>query len=222
MSIALRGNVQYLSNTGAMPTHQAGDLLLVFAWNDNSATPPTIPTGWVSRYSVGAASGTIVCAYRVAQSNAESFGTWTNADHVSMTSWYGSANTTIFPNFISGSSGTSTAMNWAAQTAGTFQTGAEDQVLVAWGANRNTTNNMAQTLGALTNLFDQGDGVNFQAAVKYQLARTTIWASTSLTMATSAFWRTLMVGLVEQTAYGLSASGGGLLVPRNFEGGYSA
>jgi len=219
VSIALRGNVQYLSNTGAMPTHQAGDLLLMFAWNDGSATAPTIPSGWVTRFNVGATTGTVVCAYKIAQSNAEAFGTWTNADHVSMTSWYGAANTTIQPHFISGGSGTSTTMSWALQTAGTFQTGAEDQVLVSWGANRNTTNNLAQTLGALTNLFDQGDGLNFQVAVKYQLARSTIWSATSLTLATSSFWRALMISLVEQTAYGVTG-GGSVRHPSGFNGGF--
>lgn len=221
MSITLRSNQQALSNTLTMPAHQAGDLLLTFAWNDNSATAPTIPSGWVTRFNVGAATGTVVCGYKIAQSNAESFGTWTNADHVSVSVWYGSANTTIQPHFVSGGSSTSTTMSWALQTAGTFQQGAEDQVLVAWGANRNTTNNLAQTLGALTNLFDQGDGTNFQVAVKYQLARTTIWSATSITLATSSFWRALMVSLVEQTAYGVTG-GGGLILPRPLNGGYSA
>lgn len=207
MSIALRSNQQAAAATLTMPTHQAGDLLLTFAWNDNSATAPTIPSGWVTRYNVGAATGTIVCAYRIAQSNSESFGTWTNADHVSVSVWYGGANTTIQPHFIIASNGTSTSIGWAAQTAGTFQSNAEDQALVAWGVNRNTTNDLSQTLGALTNLFQQGDGANFQVAVKYQLARTTIWASTSLTVTTSSFWRTLMVSLVEQTAYGVTGGG---------------
>ena len=175
----------------------------------------------MTRYNVGAATGTSVCAYRVAQSNAESTGTWTNADHVSVSTWYGGANSTIVPEFIVGGSGTSTTINWGAQTAGTSLVGAEDRALVAWGVNRNTTNDLSPTLGALTNLFQQGDGANFQAAVKYQLARTAIWASTSITVTTSSCWRTLMVGLTEQTAYGVTG-GGGLILPRAFNGGYSA
>lgn len=219
MTITRRSNAEAASNTVSMPTHQAGDLLLVFAWNDNSATAPTVPAGWVTRYNVGASGGTIVCAYKIAQSSSESTGTWTNADHVSVTVWYGGANSTIVPEFISGGSGTSVTINWGAQTAGTNLVNAEDRALVAWGVNRNTTNNLAQTLGALTDLFVQGDGVNFQVAVKTQTGRTAIWASTSITVATSAFWRTLMVGLTEQTAYGVTG-GGNVILPSGFNGGF--
>jgi hypothetical protein len=98
-------------------------------------------------------------------------------------------------------------MNWTAQTAGTFRTDSEDNVLLAYGHNRSSTNNLGQTLGALTNLFEQGDGTNYQVCAKYQLARATVWANTTLTMATSVLFRTVMLCLTEQTGYGFSGGG---------------
>jgi len=102
-------------------------------------------------------------------------------------------------------------MNWAGQATGTFRTGSEDNVLVAWGHNRSSTNNLALTLGALTNLFEQGDGSTYQVCVKYQLARTSIWTSTSLGLATSVFYRTAMICLTEQTGYGFTGGSSGAM-----------
>lgn len=208
MSIVLRSNQQALADTLTMPTHATGDLLLACAANDNSTTQPTTPAGWISVGGVGNNSIGLSFGYKYAQSNAETFGTWTNADHVSVTCWYGSSNTIVWPWFISTNGATSVSMNWGAQTAGTFRTGSEDNVLFAYGHNRSSTNNLAQTLGALTNLFEQGDGANYQVCAKYQLARTTAWASTTLTMATSVAWRTFMFCLTEQTGYGFTGGGG--------------
>lgn len=218
MSISLVSNTQALSDTLTPGTHAAGDLLLAFAANDNSVTVPTLPSGWVNLGSVGNSLIGSRFAYKYAQSSSETFGTFTNADHVSLTVWRGSANTIVMPWHVSTNGTTSTAMNWSAQVAGTYRNGAEDTVLVAYGHNRSSTNNLAQTLGALTNLFEDGDGATFQVCAKYQLARTTAWASTTLTMATSAAWRTYMFCLNEQTVYGISG-GGGLLLPRGFQGG---
>ena len=208
MSIVLRSNQQAVSNTLTMPTHATGDLILGFGTNDNSTTAPTLPTGWDALLSIGSGTGAVLVAYKYAQSNAETFGTWTNADHVSVTCWYGSSNTMVWPWFISTQTATSTNMTWAAQATGTFRTGSEDNVLVAWGHNRSSTNNLALTLGALTNLFEQGDGSTYQVCVKYQLARTTAWSGTSIALATSVFYRTAMICLTEQTGYGFTGGGG--------------
>ena len=217
MSISLISNAQALSDTLTMPTHATGDLILGIGTNDNAATVPTKPAGWTALLSIGAGTSAIGVYYKYAQSNAETFGTWTNADHVSVTVWRGSANTIVWPWLISTNTGTSANMNWLAQTAGTFRTDSEDNVLLAYGHNRSSTNNLGQTLGALTNLFAQGDGVNYQVCAKYQLARTSIWANTQLTLAASVVFRTVMLGLTEQTGYGFSGGGSARMV--NINGG---
>ena len=204
MSISLVSNQQALSNTLAMSTHSTGDLILGIGTNDNAATVPTKPAGWTALWSIGAGTSAIGVYYKYAQSNAENFGTWTNSDHVSVTVWRGSANTIVWPWLISANTGTSFNMNWLAQTAGTFRADSEDEVLFAYGHNRSSTNNLGQTLGALTNLFAGGDGTNYQVCAKYQLARASIWANTTLAMASSVVFRTVMLGLTEQTGYGFS------------------
>jgi hypothetical protein len=202
MSIALVSNAQEFNNTiTTMPTHRVGNLLFISAANDGSTTAPTLPTGWINVSNVGNNNIGLTFGYKYAQSTSETAGTWPNADHVSITVWEGSANTIVFPWLISTTGGTTTAMSWAAQTAGTFRTNSEDNVLFAYGHIRSATNNLGQTLGALTNLFTQGDGVNYQVCGKYQLRRTTAWAATALTMAAAVAWRTYMFCFTEQTVY---------------------
>jgi hypothetical protein len=207
VTISLVDHVTELADSlPAQPMHATGDLMLCHAYRDGAAGAPTKPSGWVNLYTISAATGAYMVAYKYAQSSADTFGTWTNASHLTATVWRGAANTIVFPSYTSVGGTTNATMNWPAQPVGSFTEDAEDVALFAYGVNRNTTNNLAQTLGALTNLFDEGNGSTFQACGKYQLARSTIWASTSITLATSSLWRTLMLSLIEQSVYG---AGGG-------------
>jgi hypothetical protein len=140
MTIALRSDQHNTGNTLTMPTHATGDLLLAFATRDNSTVAPTLPTDWTALFSIGSGTGAVLIAYKYAQSNAETFGTWTNASHVAVTVWYGAANTIVWPWLLSTNTATSGTMTWPAQTAGTFRTSSADNALVAWGHNRSSTN----------------------------------------------------------------------------------
>jgi hypothetical protein len=72
------------ATTLTMPSHQEGDLLVAFAYNDvsGSSTVPTVPSGWIVRISVGNAGRSFVVAWRTADSGSVASGTWTNATHV--------------------------------------------------------------------------------------------------------------------------------------------
>jgi hypothetical protein len=62
------------------------------------------------------------------------------------------------------------------------------------------------------------DGSAWQTRLDYQLSRTTIWPSTNVTVTNSAAWRTFVLSLVESVVYG-TTGGGGLMLPRGFQGG---
>jgi len=192
-----------------MPTHAAGDLLMMFAYNDGASTAVTLPTGWVERYGVAVGgSGYIRIGYKYAASAAETSGTWTNADHIFAISMRGGSNTLLFPNFVSTNTGTSATINYAAQTASTFQTNADDQALLSWVASRNSANTLTAPTG-LTEERAATDGANFVAQMCRQLARTTIWAATNVTVTNSALYRTVILSVVESPVYG--ATGGGAM-----------
>lgn len=219
MTIALQGSDTANSTTITMPSHAAGDLLMVFAYRDNSATVPTIPSGWITRVSLSQSLGSLAIAYKHAQSNAETSGTWTNATQIFASVWRGDPNTLIFPNYISTNNANNTTINYAAQTANTFQTGASDQALVGWVANRNSANTLSSPTG-MTLAQSATDGSAWQTRLDYQLSRTTIWPSTNVTVTNSAAWRTFVLSLVESPVYGVSGGSGGLMLPNAFSGGY--
>ena len=204
MTIALQGNDSALSDSISIPSHAAGDLIVIHSMNHASSTVPTKPSGWVTSYSAGVAGGSVLVAYKHAQSNAETSGTWTNADHLFVTVWRGGANTIVVPEFISTQTGTSVTIAYPAQTAGTVKTDAANMALLAYVLNSNTSNTLLAP-GATTDLQSATDSSTWQAKQYYQLSRTAIWASTNVGQTTSAFYRSLMVTLIESDLYGISS-----------------
>lgn len=73
--------------SATLPTHQAGDLILAFAYRDGSTTPPTVPspftavTAGTGSGGGGAANSSVVGSF-VATGSGTSSGTWTNATSV--------------------------------------------------------------------------------------------------------------------------------------------
>lgn len=72
------------SSLSTMPTHQAGDLLVMFAYRDGFNTPPSVPAGWTVSGTppTGTNSNCMTVASKVAASSAEVSGTWTNATNL--------------------------------------------------------------------------------------------------------------------------------------------
>lgn len=69
-----------------LPSHQAGDLIVMWALRYGSTAGPTIPSGWnyrfLSQRAGSLASLSVAIAYKIATSSAETSGTWTNATHL--------------------------------------------------------------------------------------------------------------------------------------------
>jgi len=64
-----------------MPAHQAGDMLVFFAYRDGSTTLPTLPGDCtnITNNGGGTINGCARIAYKIAASGSETSGTWTNA-----------------------------------------------------------------------------------------------------------------------------------------------
>jgi len=81
------GNITYIgaaegTDSATLPAHQAGDLILAFAFRSDSTVATTQPAGWTNIQSVGENLTSARLAYKVAQSSSETSGTWTNATRV--------------------------------------------------------------------------------------------------------------------------------------------
>ncbi len=78
--VSFVGVAAALANTVTLPAHQTGDVLLILARRNNSATPPTLPAGWTAiRSGTGASNVAAIVGYKIAASSSETSGTWTNA-----------------------------------------------------------------------------------------------------------------------------------------------
>jgi hypothetical protein len=85
MTTSFVGSATAEANSITLPTHQAGDLIIVPALNASGANP-TVPSGWfpivANSSSVGVTRGCVV-GVKVAASSSETSGTWTNATLIS-------------------------------------------------------------------------------------------------------------------------------------------
>ena len=74
------------STTVAMSSHQAGDLIVCYAFRTGSTTLPTIPAGWttISSQTLASPATCAVAAYKIATSSSETTGTWTSAAGVAV------------------------------------------------------------------------------------------------------------------------------------------
>ena len=69
------------TNTVTLPAHQAGDLIVYFAYRDGSNTAPSLPgsRNWTPQYNGGANTNSLRVAYKIAAGSSETTGTFTNA-----------------------------------------------------------------------------------------------------------------------------------------------
>jgi hypothetical protein len=87
--ISFIGQATGTTSITTMPTHQAGDLIIIFAYRAGSTSAPTVPTGsgYTSKLTntaaevVNAAQAAVV-GFKIAASGSETSGTWTNASRI--------------------------------------------------------------------------------------------------------------------------------------------
>lgn len=91
MAITRVGGTAGAGASIALPAHQAGDLILVFAYRDAVNTAPALPGGFTSLGATGGNSNSSRIGYKIAASSAETSGTWTNATQIAVEIYRGVA-----------------------------------------------------------------------------------------------------------------------------------
>jgi hypothetical protein len=203
-------------------THAKGNLILYLAYNQGSAVIPTLPTGVLGLYNRSSSSGSQRIGYYIANSSSETVGTtgWTNADNVTALVYGGGSSSIVVPSFLSVGSGTSTTITYTAQVAGTLKENASDLWLVGYGMNNSVLNNLSSLAPSGMSSVNNSVGTNFEVATyDTNATRTTVWPSTNVTAANSATYFTIVLELLELDHK--TTSGGGLILARAMDGGYS-
>lgn len=126
-----------------LPTHQLGDIILIFAFRDNSTTNPTLPTGFTNiTNTLDGTTCSVTMGWKIAGSNAETSGTWTNATGLICHVYRGVDNVMPFGTLQS-NAGTSTTVTYGS-TQGVGKDRMNNQWFVAFAGNRSIdTTNMA-------------------------------------------------------------------------------
>lgn len=86
MSITPISSAYAAADTVAMPTHQAGDTIVIFVSRRSGSSTPDLQAGWTNIVNgnriVGTGNWSARVAYKVATSSAETVGTWSTAEDV--------------------------------------------------------------------------------------------------------------------------------------------
>lgn len=82
MAIQFIASNQTAGTTAAIPAHQTGDLLVVFAYRTGTNAQAALPAGWTNVHNTGLNMNSIRVGYKVAASSGEVSGTWTSANHL--------------------------------------------------------------------------------------------------------------------------------------------
>lgn len=69
-------------DTATMPTHQSGDLILIWAYNETNSTVPTKPAAYTDVISAASGNNGFILGSLIATSSSEVTGTWTGAESI--------------------------------------------------------------------------------------------------------------------------------------------
>lgn len=172
-----------------IPAHQAGDLIVAFAFRDGSTTAPTLPSGqnWSSPSNATRAGTTCShrTAYKIATSSSEATGTFTNATSLIVVVYRGvDKNQPIGTNTVN--SGSSTSIGYAATNPVNLD---GSSWLLGFCGHRSTDVTIETAPSGMTNITSVSDATDECAAHDTNAGRTTNWSATNASVGgTSSGW----------------------------------
>lgn len=195
------------TNSCTLPTHQVGDLILIFAYRDGSNTAPTLPSDYTNITSNGANTNSLRVGYKIAESSGEVSGTWTNA--TSLIAGIYRADTQIgIGNFSVGGAANTTF----SYTGFTLNNATGTSWLVAGvGIRAGTTSNVDIAPSGLTNVTSVKDATDCAGLHDSNGTKTTWTTQTQATGAASTGWRTAVIEITENASpsvFGYNSIGG--------------
>jgi surface protein len=189
------GSITYVgaasgADSATLPAHQAGDLILAFAFRDGSTAATTLPTGWTSLASAGSNATHGRLAYKVAESSSETTGTWINATTVVFLVYRGDYDLTNIQAMDTTTTGIGTTVTYPAANFW------DDLAwTVAFAGHRSTDTSLETPPSGLT-LRDNTLDATDETAAFDSTALSGGWPSTNVSIGgTSSGWRTFVLRL---------------------------
>jgi surface protein len=188
------GNITYIgaaegTDSATLPAHQAGDLILAFAFRSGSTAATALPAGWTSIQGVGANVTHGLLASKIAESDSETSGTWANATRVIFQVYRNAepANITGL-DLRSTATGSSTTVSYNAVNAW------KDLAWTVAFMGHSSTDNSAGTPTGLTARSSTNSGAMMLGADSTNTSD--VWATQTVNIGgTSSGWRTFVLRL---------------------------
>lgn len=205
------------ATTITIPTHAKGNLIVIAAARGDSGTLPTIPSGWLiaNARSLNSPTKSVLLAYKIATSSAETSGTWTSAQLLACGVW--SDTTFLLAGTVNNANGTvNNTVNYGPVSAASGVLASNLRMQQASGyllgvAYSKQINSGIDTPPSGMSLVANGQGVSAnQIAIHETTAAVSSWPSTNVTVASNIDWMTL---LIERINTGYTPSGGMLVHP---------
>jgi len=220
MTISYISQASAVGTSVTLGTHAVNDLITIFAYNNANTTIPTLPSGWVSQYTIASTTGWRV-AYKIAASSGETSGTWTNAEGLIALVHRPTAGNLVLPALHFTSGGTSTTITYPALPTAQERVNAVDRWLIMLAATRTADSSVETAPTSFTNR-SSALGATWEIAAHDSNGTLGTYVSGGSVSAggTSALFRTLVIQLFE-TSY-TASGGGGVFLPRCQTGGYAS
>jgi hypothetical protein len=223
MSISRVGSSAAQATTTAIPSHQAGDLIFIFAGRNNT-TPAPVPSGWVQTGFSGASGVSVNGGWKIAKSSIETSGTWTNASVLICAVYRADTGILAFSAASNGANATGTSVSFPALTNGlVYRDGSLDNWYIGIAMQLNSANSLETAPSGMTNVaVESSSGVWKAVLHDTNASQLSNWATAATTVTTAAASSTRVVQLFEfdGPAFG-GGGGGGLILPRSMNGGYA-
>ena len=195
MPFILQGYPTVIGSSGGagttitIPTHRAGDLILIFAYRDGSATAPSLPSGYTNLQNGGANTNSSRVGYKIALSSGETSGTWTNATHLIVYVIRNFDNINPVNTTATRTSGSGTTVTYGTLSPLKDQDGRS--LVIGFAGHRSVDTNLQN---APTNMANRVTFVDATSEIAAHDAYLKDWQSTNVSVAgTSSGWETIVV-----------------------------
>lgn len=173
--------------------HQAGDLLIIFAFRDGSATNPGIPSGWTNiTNTLDGTSCSASVGWKIAISSSDTSGTWTNATGLLVIVLRNTDGTA--PIMTNGTSaGTTNTVTYNTLTNANLR-GAMGYYIFAFCAHRSTDVTIETAPSGMSNILKHEGATNDLAM--HEASSDDTWASTNASITgTASGWITMVLAI---------------------------
>ena len=209
MTITFVGANAAAGSSVAIPTHQAGDLIVLFVYRDGSTVAPTYPNNWIGELTTATASNWLGLFWLEASSAGMTSGVWTNATHLVAAVYRPDANKRLVLSRAAATGGTAGSGGLVTYTNLAQISNPADSWMVAGVGHRSNDTDCQVAPSGMTARANAAGGSTGEIALHDTNATDQDWTSTdyTLTTGTSSAYRTIVAQIAEMAV--AASSGGG-------------